>query len=89
MRREVLLSSLGVGRCFTAAVEPGGVTDETASSSRRADPILAPGDAWKVTGDADGQVEAVSASGQEKAFPGEARVVEIPRQGYDKLAARG
>ena len=42
MRRNVLLSSLGVGRCFTFAVEPGGSTEESGSDKAtvRTDPIL-------------------------------------------------
>ena len=35
-----------------------------------------------------GGFAAVSAAGVEQTFPGSTEVVEIPRQGYDKLASR-
>ena len=89
MRRKVLLSSLSVGRCFTRAIEPGGSTEESGSTeARRSDPILNPENAWKLTAETDGGFEAQNAQGETKAFAGDLEVVEIPRQGFDKLAER-
>ena len=89
MRREILLSSLAVGRCFTLTIEPGGNAEETPKGTRQTTPILAPGDAWKITGEEDDGFSAENATGEAKTFMGEIKVVEIPRQGYDKLVARG
>lgn len=89
MRRKVLLSSLSVGRCFTQAIEPGGSTEESSEkAAKRSDPVLSADNAWKITGDADGGFAAENAAGESQEFKGELEVVEIPRQGYDKLAAR-
>jgi hypothetical protein len=87
MRRKVLLSSLGVGRCFTLEVSPGG-SEEKGSEVKRTTPILPPEAAWKVTGDEDGQVVAESATGQRKTFAPNTKVVEVPRQGFDSLLGR-
>jgi hypothetical protein len=85
MRRKVLLSSLSVGRCFTFAVEPGGSTEESGSDkATRTDPILKPEDAWKITDEGE-TTSVVSASGETKSFSSETKVVEIPRQGFDRL----
>lgn len=93
----VLLHTLGVGRCFTLPVEPAPPPaerprEETPSAGpgllRHAQPVLAPGQAWRVTGeDPQGGLLCESAAGARRAFPGAERVVEIPRQGWDKLAA--
>lgn len=86
MRRKVLLSSLSVGRCFTFAIEPGGSTEESGSdSTTRTAPILSPAEAWKITDMVDETTLAVSATGEAKDFPSAREVVEIPRQGYDRL----
>ena len=88
MRRKVLLSSLTVGRCFTLAVEPGGNAEDAPGGSMHASPVLKPEDAWKVVGEDGGAFQAESASGSAQSFPADSEVVEIPRQGYDKLASR-
>ncbi len=88
MRRQVLLSSLAVGRCFTLPAAVGATTEETQRGSRRADSILSPEDAWRITDADDGEVQAVSASGETKAFSPDQKVVEVPREGWDKLSAR-
>lgn len=88
MRRTVLLNSLGVGRCFTLEVVPGGSEEPSGSEVKRTAPILAPDAAWKVLGEDGGQVQAESAAGERRDFPGDLKVVEIARQGYDQLAAR-
>ena len=88
MRRKVLLSSLSVGRCFTLAVEPGGRTEESPSGGTRSDPVLKPSDAWKVIAEEDSSTTAENAVGESKAFDADSKVVEIPRQGYDRLVAQ-
>ena len=88
MRRTVLLSSLSVGRCFTLDVPPGGSEEPSGSEVKRSTPILAPAAAWKVVGDEAGQVQAESAAGERRAFAADLKVAEIPRQGFDQLAAR-
>lgn len=89
MRRTVLLNSLGVGRCFTLDVPPGGSEEPSASEVKRSTPILAPEAAWKVVGEEEGgQVPAESAAGERRSFPADLKVVEIPRQGFDQLASR-
>lgn len=88
MRRKVPLSSLGVGRCFTLPVEAGGASDERPEGTRRSDPILAPDAAWRITGEGEAGVEAESAAGAARSFPPETEVVEIPRQGWDRLRSR-
>lgn len=88
MRRTVLLNSLGVGRCFTLDVPPGGSEEPSGSEVKRSTPILAPEAAWKVVGEDAGQVQAESAAGERRGFPADLKVVEIARQGYDQLASR-
>lgn len=84
----VLLESLGVGRCFTLPVEPGAPAQGGPGQLRTATPILAPDQAWKVAGEAEGGRACESASGLQRTFPAGERVVEIPRQGWDKLRER-
>lgn len=88
MRRTVLLDSLGVGRCFTLEVLPGGSDEPGATEVKRSAPILPPEAAWKVVGAEGGEVQAESATGERRAFASDLKVVEIPRQGFDRLAAR-
>lgn len=95
-KNKVLLGSLGVGRCFTLPVEPGVLESQTqaadksedASKARIAKSILPAGDAWKITDTSDEGLACVSAGGEERSFPSETEVVEIPRQGFDTLASR-
>jgi hypothetical protein len=88
-KNKVLLSSLSVGRCFTLPTEPGAEKEEgDATKARIATSVLAPADAWKITDLSDESATCASASGEEKAFPTSTEVVEIPRQGYETLAAR-
>jgi hypothetical protein len=87
MRNTILLSSLSVGRCFTLVTEPGGSVEEskTADSATRTQSVLKPEDAWKITDDGDAEFTAQSAKGESKAFDPASKVVEIPRQGFDRL----
>ena len=90
MRRKILLESLSVGRCFTLALEPGGSTEtESETLARRSDSVLTGEDAWKVVEDKDAEFVAESARGVRKGFPKTSEVVEIPRQGYERLVQRG
>jgi hypothetical protein len=86
MRRGVQVSSLAVGKCFTLDLPPGAPDDPKAGEMRRKTPILAPDKAWKVEEVDDDGVKAKSAAGETKTFPGTTKVVEVARQGYDKLA---
>ena len=89
MRRIVLLSTLTPGRCFTLAETPPDV-DEDMENDRltTAREIIVPEAAWRmVSVEADG-IQAESALGDERTFPPTLKVVELPRQGYDRLAAR-
>lgn len=88
-RNKVLLSSLSVGRCFTIDAPPTEIEEKAAEKGtevRRAGLILSPKNAWKVTGEEGDDLVAESAAGEKKTFAGDTKVVEIPRQGYEKLA---
>lgn len=86
MRKKIRLESLAVGRCFTLVSEPGGSTEETPAGAVRTGTILPASEAWKVVGQEAADYACVSASGESKSFGGDTEVVEIPRQGFDKLA---
>ena len=87
MRRTVYLSSLTVGRCFTLPVDPI-PTEETPATLTKSESILPPDAAWKVTAADDAELTAHSASGEDKTFAADTKVVEIPRQGYERLVSR-
>jgi hypothetical protein len=90
--KKVELSSLTTGRCFTLPKEEVEKEDKPlpkGASLRRTDSVMAPEHAWKVSADNDGQVECESASGEKKSFAADTKVVEIPREGWEKLKARG
>ena len=89
MRRIVLLSTLTPGRCFTL-VEPPAEFEEDDRAERvvGSRSILTPELAWKILTVAGGQVESENALGEAKSFETSTRVVELPRQGWDRLATR-
>ncbi|MCA9514116.1 MAG: hypothetical protein KC635_04180, partial [Myxococcales bacterium] len=92
MRRATPLSFLTPGRCFTLA-EPASLLDDDAEGAggfRYGKSILQPGMVFKVVpDDADGDDVAVeSAAGESTRFPKTASVVEVPREGFERLAAR-
>lgn len=89
MRRKIPLSTLSVGRCFTLIKEPGGASEDTQEGLTRQAPILAADDAWKVVGEDEGDLACENARGVGKTFAGDTEVVEIPRQGFDRLVERG
>lgn len=89
MRRIVLLSTLTPGRCFTL-VEPPSEFDEDDRGERvvggRA--ILTPEVAWKIINLTGAEADAENALGEAQRFATDTRVVELPRQGWDRLATR-
>lgn len=88
MRRIVLLSSLTSGRCFTLS-EPPSDLDEDLDAERvtTAREIITPEAAWRVVG-VGAAIEAENALGDSREFAPTTKVVELPRQGFDRLAAR-
>lgn len=87
MRKKVLLSNLTVGKCFTTIPIDEKEVVETARGAKTATSVVAPEHAWRIT-DVDAEVKALNAKGEAKAFDPATKVVEIPRQGFDTLAAR-
>lgn len=90
MAKDYLLSTLTVGRCFTLAPStdpaPGEPSAEVMSTARS---VMTPETVWKVTGAVEGgEVEVVNAKGEAKTLPGKTRVLEQPRQGFDRLVER-
>lgn len=89
MRRIVLLSTLTPGRCFTL-VDPPADFDEDDRGERVVGgrSILTPEVAWKIGAIEEQEVEAENALGETRRFDKGAHVVELPRQGWDRLASR-
>lgn len=93
MRRATPLSLLTSGRCFTLA-EPASLLDDAAdgqSGFRYGKSILQPGMVFKVLGPAEaggGDVSVESAAGEATTLPTTTSVVEVPRDGFERLAAR-
>lgn len=89
MRRIVLLSTLSPGRCFTLT-EPQPDLDEDDEGERvtTAREIIVPEAAWKVNTVTAAEVQAENALGDDKTFALTTKVVELPRQGFDRLSAR-
>lgn len=89
MRRVVLLSSLTVGRCFTLAESPAEYAeDERAAGLGALRTIIVPEEAWRVVQTVGDEVEAESATAEVRRFPAKLKVVEIPRQGWERLVER-
>jgi len=89
VRRIVLLSTLTPGRCFTL-VEPPSEFDEDDHAERVVGgrSILTPEVAWKILTITGALAETENALGESKSFETSMRVVELPRQGWDRLATR-
>ncbi len=89
MRRIVLLSSLTPGRCFTL-VEPPSEFEEDEHAERVVGgrSILTPEVAWKILTIGADTAECENALGESGNFETPTKVVELPRQGWDRLAAR-
>lgn len=96
MARKIYLSSLTAGRCFTVvASDPPVSTSEGdkeegthSQSLRQGRSMMDPSMAWRVLGVAGEEINAESAAGDQAAFPGKQLVIEVPRQGYDRLVER-
>ena len=89
MRRIVPLSSLTTGRCFTLAETPKEADeDDTAKRFRAGLSILQADIVWKVTGPDDDGVACESALGESEVMGADTKVVEVPRQGFDRLVQR-
>ena len=89
MRRVVYLSSLTVGRCFTLSESPAEFSEEERAGGVGAvRTIIVPEEAWRVVQAVGDEVEAESAMAETKRFAAKSKVVEIPRQGWDRLAER-
>ena len=89
MRRIVLLSTLTPGRCFTLS-EPMSIAEEDEGGERlsTAREVIVPESAWKIGDPTGGDIEAENALGDTRTFAPTTKVIELPRQGYDRLAAR-
>lgn len=89
MRRIVLLSTLTPGRCFTLVEPPSEFEeDEAAERVTAGRSILTPEVAWKILTIQGTQAETENALGETKSFETNQKVVELPRQGWDRLATR-
>lgn len=95
-RREVYLSSLTAGRCFTVA--PSEASSETHGPEQAGDKarlqhgraMMSPENAFKVLGPAeqDGEISVENALGAQSTLSARTKVVEIPREGFERLASR-
>lgn len=89
MRRIVPLSSLTAGRCFTLAETPKiADEDDKAKRFRTGLSILQADVVWKVGATEDSGISCESALGEGVVMAGDTKVVEVPRQGFDRLVQR-
>ncbi len=87
--RKVLLSSLTPGRCFTLPTPPPEPAESAgATSVRHAATSVTADRAFRVVGPRDGGIAVVTAEGKESVLGKDAEVVEIPREGYERLVER-
>lgn len=89
MKRAVHVASLTPGRCFT--LKPSEDVHEEGDQAERlttSQSILAPEAVWKVLGAEAGGVRAESATKEVRVFTEKTLVIELPRQGWDRLAQR-
>ena len=87
MKQKVYVSSLTVGRCFTVAPEgDDGFESSGATASKQVRTIMSADKVWKVTGVADDEVQAVNAAGAQDSFGAKLLVLEVSREGFDRLA---
>lgn len=92
-RREVYLSSLTAGRCFTVA--PGEASSETQPPQQPGDKarlqqgraMMSAQNAYKVVAPHGDEVLVENALGEQSELGGRTLVVEIPREGFERLAA--
>jgi hypothetical protein len=89
VRRIVPLSSLTAGRCFTLAETPKNPDeDDKAKRFQTGWSILQADMVWKVGLPQEEGVDCESALGERVAMAGDTKVVEVPRQGFDRLVQR-
>ena len=92
MAREAFLSSLSVGRCFRLAKAPDNGGSESSSPSAesvsQARSVMTADRVYKVTSVEDDQVHAVNAEGHSESFGAKTLVVELAREGYERLVER-
>ena len=88
--REVFLSSLTIGRCFTFTPRAAEDDDNslTSGSFRVGKSILTANTVWKIQSITDDAVEAVNVAGEQQTFPPDDLVVELSREGFDRLKSR-
>jgi len=91
MRRVVPLSHLTTGRCFTLAEPPVDPPEDELDQHKRFRTglsILQADMVWKVALAEDDGVGVDSAFGEHAVMAATTPVVEVPRQGYDRLVQR-
>ncbi len=95
MRRVVPLSSLTPGRCFTLAAPPASAEKDPPEDSGPAKmgsvfsrSVLQADAVFKVVAAAAATVEVVDATGAAGELAADTGVVEVPRQGYERLVQR-
>ncbi|MEL6180778.1 MAG: hypothetical protein AAFS10_17585 [Myxococcota bacterium] len=90
MRRDILLSSLTIGRCFT--ISPNAKRDDdddmAGGSFRIGKAIISPSMAWKISATTDEGVVAENVGGESMTFASDTLVVEISREGFERMASR-
>jgi hypothetical protein len=86
--KEVFLNSLSTGRCFTLPKPPPDPAAEKPGKMQKATHTIPPEAAFKILDVRDDGVAVIDAAGKEALLPGTTKVVEIPRDGYDRLVER-
>ncbi len=87
MAREVYVSSLSVGRCFRLPKPHNGAESSSSSPVVSARSVLAPEHVWKVCEGGE-EVVADNAAGTRRSFAAKTMVVELPREGFERLLSR-
>ena len=87
--REIFLSNLTVGRCFT--IKPSTAQDDDVASKgsfRIGKTIMTPGMVWKIDENNSDEITATNVSGTQEMFNGSLIVIEVSREGFDRLKER-
>lgn len=89
MKRKITIDTLTPGRCFAAVPESPAPSEGDAKAFSYGKAILSPEFVWRVIGPGDdGTVEAENARGVREHHAANSLVVEVPRQGYERLVSR-
>lgn len=89
MRRTIYVSSLTAGRCFSYAEPPTQFDDANPNEKvTAARSILTADQVFKYLGPVEGGIEVESARGERSVLAENTKVVEQPRQGWDRLVER-